>query len=180
MSKQVNITENDIIKLVTESVKKFIKEDIYNVWKPITRPTSPLESFAMRDGWEKMEREDDEPLYRDQDYNEYVVDDYGRRFIPVENVYDDEDYSEIAETKQLRNIIRRMVKEAFDMSYGAPAGIEQPRPAGGVNTNTNEKLDSAHDIRKKIRQWAKAHEKEHGKEKSGGRMNKSKRSLVIT
>ena len=130
MSKQVNITENDIIKLVTESVKKLIKEDIYNVWKPME--------------------------------------------------CDDENYSEIAETKQLRNIIRRMVKEAFDMSYGAPTGIEQPKPAGGVNTNTNEKLDSAHDIRKKIRQWAKAHEKGLGKEKSGGRMNKSKRSLVIT
>lgn len=149
MSKPINITESDIVRLVTESVKKLIKEDIYNVWKPITRPTSPLESFAMRDGWEKMEREDDEPLYRDPDYNEYVVDGYGRRFIPVE--YDD-DYSEIAETKQLKNIIRRMVKEAFDMSYGAPTGIEQPRPAGGVNTNTDEKLDSAHDIRKKIRQ----------------------------
>ena len=33
-------------------------------------------------GWEMMNREDDEPLYRDEDYNEYVKDEYGH-FVPV-------------------------------------------------------------------------------------------------
>lgn len=35
-------------------------------------------------GWERLNREDDEPLYRDEDYNEYVRDEYGN-FKPVED-----------------------------------------------------------------------------------------------
>ncbi len=149
MSKSINITENDVVRLVTESVKKLMKEDeVFNVWMPITRPTSPLEQFAMRDGWEKMEREDDEPLYRDPDYNEYVIDDYGRKFIPVD------DYSEIAETKQLRNFIRKMVNEELDNLYGVGGSVaisNAQQPAGGVPT-VDEKFDSASGIRKQIRQ----------------------------
>jgi hypothetical protein len=31
MSKPINLSENDIVKLVTESVKKILKEEVYNV-----------------------------------------------------------------------------------------------------------------------------------------------------
>jgi hypothetical protein len=140
----------------------------------------------MRAGWEKMEREDDEPLYRDQDYNEYVMDYYGRKFIPVEDNYDDyedSDYAEIAETKQLKNAIRRMVNETLDTLYGVGGNVaiaNAPQPAGGEPT-VDEKLDSAHGIRKHIRHSTRDFDKKHGekREKGMGRVSKQRRSEVL-
>lgn len=140
MSKSINISENDIIMLVTESVKKLMKEEAYNVCGPITKPTSPLE--------------DD---------------------------YDGDNYSEIAETKQLKDVIRRMVNEALDTFYGVGGNVaiaNAKEPAGGVPA-FGEKLDSAHGIRKQIRKWGRDVQKKNGKEKGQGRVSKQRRSEVL-
>ena len=48
------------------------------------------DNYLMREklprGWERIEREDDEPIYRDPDFNEYVKNEYGR-FVPLNNEF---------------------------------------------------------------------------------------------
>ena len=69
-------------------------------------------------GWEKIERPDDEPLYRDADYNEYVKDEYGH-FIPLESGNIDESGASIPEN----------VRE--DFMYWATNEAEGQRAIGG-------------------------------------------------
>ena len=48
------------------------------------------DNYLMREklprGWERIEREDDEPIYRDPNFNEYVKNEYGR-FVPLNNEF---------------------------------------------------------------------------------------------
>ncbi len=78
MKRIVTLTEKDLRRVIT----KIIKENCFDGW------TKAEDDFLMRErlpkGWEKIEREDDEPIYRDEDYNEYVKDEYGK-FKPIEN-----------------------------------------------------------------------------------------------
>ena len=75
--------------------------------------------------------------------------------------------AEINETARLKNAIRRMVNETIDGIYGVGGNvaIAGAQPAGGEPT-VDEKVDSAHDIK-------------NDNQKSGNKVNKSKRSLVV-
>lgn len=86
--------------------------------------------------------------------------------------------AEINETAQLKNAIRRMVKEAFE-SVGVPFD-NKANLAGGEPT-VDEKFDSAHDIRKSIRHSSREFDKKNGgkKEKGMGRVSKQRRSEVL-
>ena len=82
--------------IIRESVNKVINE-AFDYWQ------QSEDNYLMREklpnGWEKIERSDDEPIYRDPDGNEYVKDDYGhlvmiesvrrRKRMVRENVYDE-------------------------------------------------------------------------------------------
>ena len=81
--KNLNI-ENYIHNIVKESVNRILSEGIDPwedaVYKHHTRERLPK-------GWERIDREDDEPIYRDPDFNEYVKDEYGN-FRRIENDLD--------------------------------------------------------------------------------------------
>ena len=72
--KLIRLTESDLHKIVKESVNRILRESIDPwedaVYKHYTRERLPK-------GWERIDREDDEPIYRDPDFNEYVKDEYG-------------------------------------------------------------------------------------------------------
>ncbi len=68
--------------IIRESVNKVINE-AFDYWQ------QSEDNYLMREklpnGWEKIERSDDEPIYRDPDGNEYVKDDYGH-LVMIESV----------------------------------------------------------------------------------------------
>ena len=72
--KLIRLTESDLHRIVKESVNRILRESIDPwedaVYKHYTRERLPK-------GWERIDREDDEPIYRDPDFNEYVKDEYG-------------------------------------------------------------------------------------------------------
>ena len=74
--------ESRINRVVKESVDKILSESDY--WREAE------DNYLMREklprGWERIEREDDEPIYRDPDFNEYVKNEYGR-FVPLNNEF---------------------------------------------------------------------------------------------
>lgn len=90
----VRLNESQLKKVIANGVKRVINEmfvvpmnqrgDIEYPSDEEHRPNEWFEPHNNRvpQGWEMMNREDDEPLYRDEDYNEYVKDEYGR-FRPV-------------------------------------------------------------------------------------------------
>ena len=80
-------------------------------------------------GWEMMNREDDEPLYRDEDYNEYVKYEYGHfRPVEVEDEYDKYSFNfnegrnrtvklnESQLKKVIAQSVKRILKESSDSS----------------------------------------------------------------
>lgn len=82
------IPEQKMHRIVKESVKKIIKESeedsVHDYWREAE------DNYLMREklprGWERIEREDDEPIYRDPNFNEYVKNEYGR-FVPLNNEF---------------------------------------------------------------------------------------------
>lgn len=81
--KNLNV-ENYIHNIVKETVNRILREGIDPwedaVYKHHTRERLPK-------GWERIDRKDDEPIYRDPDFNEYVKDEYGH-FRRIENDFD--------------------------------------------------------------------------------------------
>jgi len=76
--------ENYIHNIVKESVSRILREGI-DPWEDAVYKHHTRESLPK--GWERIDREDDEPIYRDQDFNEYVKDEYGH-FRRIENDLD--------------------------------------------------------------------------------------------
>jgi len=72
----VRLTESDLHRIVKESVNRILSENAHDYWGDAEYKHSKRERLPK--GWEKVEREDDEPIYRDEDYNEYVKDEYGK------------------------------------------------------------------------------------------------------
>ena len=95
MSDNLGLGESAIHRIVKESVNKIlnevgvkgasdniianVKESAHDYWEDAIYNYETRERLPK--GWEKIERNDDEPLYIDQDGNEYVKNEYGR-FIP--------------------------------------------------------------------------------------------------
>ena len=72
----VRLTESDLHRIVKESVNRILSENAHDYWGDAEYKHSKRERLPK--GWEKVEREDDEPIYRDEDCNEYVKDEYGK------------------------------------------------------------------------------------------------------
>lgn len=105
--KTIRITESGLQKLISESVKKAISETAIPINQrgdieyqsdeehPAGKWFEPHNNRVPQ-GWEMMNREDDKPLYRDEDYNEYVRDEYGHfRPVEVEDEYDMRSYDDV-------------------------------------------------------------------------------------
>lgn len=72
----VRLTESDLHKIVKESVNRILSENAYDNWRHAEDEYFTRERLPK--GWEKIERENDEPIFRDEDGNEYVKDEYGK------------------------------------------------------------------------------------------------------
>ncbi len=74
------------------------------------------DAYLMRErlpkGWEKIERPDDSPIYRDPDFNEYTKDEYGN-FVPIESDVDMDEMNMLRES--IRGAVRQVINE-IDMS----------------------------------------------------------------
>ena len=57
-----------------------MRESVHDYWEDAVYKYATREKLPK--GWERIERENDEPIYRDPDYNEYVKDEYGK-FKPI-------------------------------------------------------------------------------------------------
>ncbi len=71
-----------MIKLSERAIRNALKK-INEVHDPWAEAEYNYRREKLPQGWEKIDREDDEPLYRDPDGNEYVKDEYGK-FTPIE------------------------------------------------------------------------------------------------
>lgn len=125
MKKVVKINENAIRKMVSEKMRKVLKED-FNQFSdgdfasedPYTAPldyekddegchdywedavySHDLRKHEVPKGWDKIFRDDDEPLYIDPDGNEFVMDEYGK-FVPYNE--DDSLNEELGNTQTFR------------------------------------------------------------------------------
>ena len=114
--KLIRLTEQDLHRIVKESVNRILRESIDPwedaVYKHYTRERLPK-------GWERIDREDDEPIYRDPDFNEYVKDEYGN-FRLIENsnhILTIKDTEETPFTRNKQNYKPRRIKGAFSQSY---------------------------------------------------------------
>ena len=81
MKRKIRLTERDLHRIVKESVKRVIRE-ANDHWAEAE--DNYLMGERLPRGWEKIEREDDEPIYTDMDGNEFVKDEYGH-FRPLDN-----------------------------------------------------------------------------------------------
>ena len=82
------------------------------------------DAYLMRErlpkGWEKIERPDDSPIYRDPDFNEYTKDEYGN-FVPIESDVDMDEMNMLKES--IRGIVREVLNEIDMSQFGfAPQG----------------------------------------------------------
>ncbi len=77
--KLIRLTESDLHRIVKESVYRILRESI-DPWEDAVYKYHTRERLPK--GWERIDREDDEPIYRDPDFNEYVKDEYGN-FRPI-------------------------------------------------------------------------------------------------
>lgn len=87
----------------------------------------------------------------------------------------------ILEMEQLKSTIKKMVAESFAAFDGGEVAPER-YTLSDFNPNIEDetkKRDRYADVRKKIRHAKREREKVYGKEKKNGRVNKSKRSLVL-
>ncbi len=117
----MKVSEKQIRNIVRESIRRSLKSRL-NEW----RWDDPAEhdrqkAFWARFGYEMVDREDDEPIFVDNDGNEFVLDDYGHRLVPIENNFDDEGcLEENEELPQWRNGYTEYV--VIDDSDGAILG----------------------------------------------------------
>lgn len=72
-----------------------------------------LKNHEVPNGFEKIEREDDEPIYRDRDLNDYVMDDYGKLVPLDEKVVKKRNHAKINES-QLAQIITESLKRIIN------------------------------------------------------------------
>lgn len=137
---KVQITESDIQKMVIQGVKgvmaRILKEQVTvdpvtGEWIDDGEPDevgahddfgAAIDRQAMAErlprGWEKFDREDDEPIYRDPDGNEYVKDDYGKfKQLESDSMEDDNNPAGVPEDLEeatLRKAIKGMIRESLD------------------------------------------------------------------
>ena len=110
------------------NVRKALKniKKRYGDFQEVRDPWAEAEdAYLMREklpnGWERIERPDDSPLYRDPDFNEYTKDEYGN-FTPVESgdMMEGEDDSQIPDDVQ-QDFIQWAMEEADNQrTMGGP------------------------------------------------------------
>ncbi len=76
MKQLIRLTESDIHRIVKESVNRILKENSFDYYG--RAEDDYLSREKLPKGWSKSDRDDDEPIYSDEDGNEYVKDEYGR------------------------------------------------------------------------------------------------------
>ena len=80
MKRIIKLNESDVHRIIKETVSKVIQENAIDYWRQAE--DKYLSRERLPKGWEKIERENDAPIYRDPDFNEFVKDEYGR-LVPV-------------------------------------------------------------------------------------------------
>ena len=143
LTMKVQFTESDIQGMVLEGVKgvmKLLSEKVTvdpatGEWFDDGQPdeegahdewASAVDKHEMGEnlprGWERFDREDDEPIYQDPDGNEYVKDEYGK-FKPIESepmedeYMDDDDPAGVPsglEEALLKKRIKGMIRESLE------------------------------------------------------------------
>ena len=88
----MKVSERQIRNIVRESIRRSLKSKL-NEW----RWDDPAEhdrqkAIWARQGYEMIDREDDEPIFVDSEGNEFVLDDYGHRLVPVENNFGNDEF----------------------------------------------------------------------------------------
>ena len=78
----VRLTEGDLHRIIKESVKKVLKENPTDYWEDAVYKHVNKEHLPK--GWDKYLTDDGETIYRDEDFNEYIKDEYGK-FKLIEN-----------------------------------------------------------------------------------------------
>ena len=74
-NRQIKLSEAELKQVVKEAVNKILREGI-DPWEDAVYKHQTRERLPK--GWERIiNRKGDEPIYRDQDFNEYVKDEYG-------------------------------------------------------------------------------------------------------
>lgn len=80
-----------------------------------------LKNHEVPNGFEKIEREDDEPIYRDHDLNDYVMDDYGKLVPLYEKAVKRRKHTKINENQLIQIVtesLKRIINEVGETKKG--------------------------------------------------------------
>ena len=144
------LNESKIKKIVTKTINALLKEDFnqfsdddFGGEDPYTSPLDyekeryedgnsndhsenkiygkNLKNHEVPNGFEKIEREDDEPIYRDHDLNDYVMDDYGKLVPLDEKAVKRRKHAKINENQLIQIVtesLKRIINEVGETKKG--------------------------------------------------------------